>query len=230
MFSFVIPGYSIFGFITFATISTQQFLALGNNSPTVGDYLTTLRYGVLLAVIGAFAQLLVWGGVLYWFDALKNNTLSRNAQENDEAEESSERDVVSEENKTAEFINEWQNVGDGVSAPLLVVDKLRKVFAKFSLGCGKKKKDEEVDDKNKDKIAVDGISFRVLPNEVFGLLGPNGAGKTTTISMIVGEAKPSAGRIVVNGIDAIKRPIPSRQYLGYCPQHDSLWDLGTPGT
>ncbi|MGZ4765469.1 MAG: ATP-binding cassette domain-containing protein, partial [Ilumatobacteraceae bacterium] len=30
---------------------------------------------------------------------------------------------------------------------------------------------------------VDGISFEVLPGEIFGLLGPNGAGKTTTVEV-----------------------------------------------
>jgi ABC-2 type transport system ATP-binding protein len=34
-----------------------------------------------------------------------------------------------------------------------------------------------------------------------GLLGPNGAGKTTTINMILGVLEPTAGRIVIQGID-----------------------------
>ncbi|MBF0486188.1 MAG: ABC transporter ATP-binding protein [Candidatus Omnitrophica bacterium] len=51
------------------------------------------------------------------------------------------------------------------------------------------------------KSAVDNVSFKVKPNEIIGLLGPNGAGKTTTISMILGVLEPSAGTIVIEGVD-----------------------------
>ena len=33
------------------------------------------------------------------------------------------------------------------------------------------------------------------------MLGPNGAGKTTTINMILGVLEPTAGRIVIQGVD-----------------------------
>lgn len=49
--------------------------------------------------------------------------------------------------------------------------------------------------------AVDGISFDVRKNEVFGLLGENGAGKTTTLEIIEGLRKPTAGEIAVLGHD-----------------------------
>ncbi len=50
-------------------------------------------------------------------------------------------------------------------------------------------------------VAVDGISFRVEPNEIVGLLGPNGAGKTTTINMVLGVLAPDAGTIRIDGHD-----------------------------
>ncbi len=51
--------------------------------------------------------------------------------------------------------------------------------------------------------AVDGITFSVPEGEVFGLLGHNGAGKTTTIRMLTGRARPTAGRAMVAGFDAV---------------------------
>jgi ABC-2 type transport system ATP-binding protein len=50
-----------------------------------------------------------------------------------------------------------------------------------------------------DRLAVEGLSFRVEPGRVTGFLGPNGAGKSTTMRLILGLDAPSAGRVTVNG-------------------------------
>jgi ABC-2 type transport system ATP-binding protein len=47
--------------------------------------------------------------------------------------------------------------------------------------------------------AVDDLSFAVRAGAVTGFLGPNGAGKTTTLKLIVGLARPTAGRALING-------------------------------
>ena len=47
--------------------------------------------------------------------------------------------------------------------------------------------------------AVDDLSFSVRAGAVTGFLGPNGAGKTTALKMIVGLARPTAGRALFNG-------------------------------
>jgi ABC-2 type transport system ATP-binding protein len=60
--------------------------------------------------------------------------------------------------------------------------------------------------------AVDNLSFAVRAGAVTGSLGPNGAGKTTALKAIVGLARPTAGRALVNGslvaavIAALRRP------------------------
>ncbi len=53
--------------------------------------------------------------------------------------------------------------------------------------------------------AVDGVSFSVGRNEIVGLLGPNGAGKTTTINMLLGVLEPTAGTILIEGVDLARR-------------------------
>ncbi len=54
-------------------------------------------------------------------------------------------------------------------------------------------------------LAVDGISFDVVRNEILGLLGPNGAGKTTTINMILGVLEPTSGTIRIEGEELATR-------------------------
>ena len=71
--------------------------------------------------------------------------------------------------------------------------------------------------------AVDGVSFRVRPGEIFGLLGPNGAGKSTLIKILCGLLPPSAGTVEVAGVDARKAPARVRARLGYMSQQFSLY-------
>ena len=52
--------------------------------------------------------------------------------------------------------------------------------------------------------AVDGVSFTVEDNEIFGIIGPNGAGKTTLLSCIEGLDTPTSGTIDVLGMHPIQ--------------------------
>jgi branched-chain amino acid transport system ATP-binding protein len=49
--------------------------------------------------------------------------------------------------------------------------------------------------------AVDGVSFDVGPGEIVGVIGPNGSGKTTLFNSILGQIRPSAGRVDLHGED-----------------------------
>ncbi|MBW3662254.1 MAG: ABC transporter ATP-binding protein [Actinobacteria bacterium] len=71
-----------------------------------------------------------------------------------------------------------------------------------------------------DRLAVDGVSFRVARGETFGLLGPNGAGKTTTISMAVGILEPDAGEVLVAGRSLDRA---ARAHIGVVPQEIALY-------
>ena len=49
--------------------------------------------------------------------------------------------------------------------------------------------------------AVAGVSFEVMPGEIFGVIGPNGSGKTTMFNSVLGQIEPDAGEIHLNGQD-----------------------------
>lgn len=48
---------------------------------------------------------------------------------------------------------------------------------------------------------LSGASLSVLPGERVAVLGPSGAGKSTLLGMLLGFVRPSAGRVVVGGVD-----------------------------
>ena len=70
--------------------------------------------------------------------------------------------------------------------------------------------------------AVDHIDFTIHEGEVFGFLGPNGAGKTTIMKMIYCYVPPTAGQLLVNGLNVVKSPRGVKAILGVVPQEDSL--------
>jgi ABC-2 type transport system ATP-binding protein len=70
--------------------------------------------------------------------------------------------------------------------------------------------------------AVDNLTLEVRPGEVFGFLGPNGAGKSTTIRLMLGLARPTAGRVLVFGLDA-GDVVRSHGRLAYVPADVALW-------
>jgi ABC-2 type transport system ATP-binding protein len=77
--------------------------------------------------------------------------------------------------------------------------------------------------KGKSEPVVNGVSFSVKKNEVFGLLGPNGAGKTTTISILCGLFPPGSGRILIDGMDLHGDLTPIKQIIGVVPQDIALY-------
>lgn len=71
--------------------------------------------------------------------------------------------------------------------------------------------------------AVDDVSFSVKEGEIVGFLGPNGAGKSTTMKIITGYLPPTAGTVLVGGVDATQDPIRVKQSIGYLPEHNPLY-------
>ncbi|MFL5647387.1 MAG: ABC transporter ATP-binding protein [Chloroflexota bacterium] len=69
-------------------------------------------------------------------------------------------------------------------------------------------------------VAVNDISFG-LGAGVTGLLGPNGAGKSTLLHLMAGLLAPSAGRVLVEGESAWRRPEMYR-HVGLVPERETV--------
>jgi ABC-2 type transport system ATP-binding protein len=72
--------------------------------------------------------------------------------------------------------------------------------------------------------AVRGVSFTVMPGEVFCLLGPNGAGKTTTVEILEGYRARTSGSVSVLGFDPAAAQRALRERVGIV-----LQETGVPG-
>ncbi len=72
-------------------------------------------------------------------------------------------------------------------------------------------------------MALDGLTLDIRVGEVFGLLGPNGSGKTTFMRLLAGYLLPSAGRLTVAGLDAVRDSLAVRRRIGYVPESAPLY-------
>ena len=87
---------------------------------------------------------------------------------------------------------------------VIEVDQLSKIFGDFA--------------------AVNQISFKVKPGEIFGFLGANGAGKTTAMKILIGISAPSSGTATVAGFDVYKDTESIKKSIGYMSQKFALYD------
>ena len=67
------------------------------------------------------------------------------------------------------------------SSPSIMADRLTKRFSQLT--------------------AVDSLSFKVFPGEIFGLVGPDGAGKSTSLRMLATIMNPDTGSATIAGFD-----------------------------
>lgn len=65
--------------------------------------------------------------------------------------------------------------------------------------------------------AVDDVSIRIMPGEVYGLIGPNGSGKSTIMKALLGLVAPTSGRCSIFGKDSLQ--VDSRNEVGFLPEN-----------
>ncbi len=75
--------------------------------------------------------------------------------------------------------------------------------------------------------ALEGVSFDVMPGEIFGLLGPNGAGKTTCLRILSTVLKPTGGSAIVAGYDVLTHPSEVRARIGFMSGNTGIYDRMT---
>lgn len=73
------------------------------------------------------------------------------------------------------------------------------------------------------QLAVDHLSFKVEPGEIFCMFGANGAGKTTTINLLLNFIPPTEGRALLDGIDVDKEPLRSKDYVAFVSENVMLY-------
>jgi branched-chain amino acid transport system ATP-binding protein len=78
--------------------------------------------------------------------------------------------------------------------PLLALDRLQKAYGALRVTAG--------------------VDLAIIAGETHAIIGPNGAGKTTLVNQLSGALLPDAGRIVFDGRDITRLPMPVRAGLG----------------
>ena len=73
--------------------------------------------------------------------------------------------------------------------------------------------------------AVDDLSLHVLPGEIYGFIGHNGAGKTTTLRAVAGVMDFTEGRILIDGHDIKKEPVPAKKVTAFLPDNPDLYEF-----
>ena len=75
------------------------------------------------------------------------------------------------------------------------------------------------------KVAVDDLTLRIAPGEIYGFIGHNGAGKTTTLRSAVGIQQFDKGDVFICGTSIRSDPMTCKRQLAYIPDNPDLYDF-----
>ena len=89
----------------------------------------------------------------------------------------------------------------------------------FGFGTARNKKHKQ---SKAEIVALDGLTFEILPGEIFGLLGPNGAGKSTTAGILTTRVRPTSGRAWIGEHDVWAEQVVVKRLIGVVQQRPNL--------
>ncbi len=72
-------------------------------------------------------------------------------------------------------------------------------------------------------LALDHLNLKIEPGEIFCMFGANGAGKTTAINLFLGFIPPSEGTALIEGVDVVKEPLKSKEYVAFVSENVMLY-------
>ncbi len=72
-------------------------------------------------------------------------------------------------------------------------------------------------------LALDHLDLKIEPGEIFCMFGANGAGKTTAINLILGFIRPTEGTALIEGIDVVKEPLKSKDFVSFVSENVMLY-------
>lgn len=72
-------------------------------------------------------------------------------------------------------------------------------------------------------LALDHVSFAVMPGQIYAMLGGNGAGKTTTINLFLNFIEPTQGEARINGIVTHQEPLKAKSNVAFVSENVMLY-------
>jgi ABC-2 type transport system ATP-binding protein len=75
--------------------------------------------------------------------------------------------------------------------------------------------------------ALDSLSLRIEPGEIYGFLGANGAGKSTTIRLLMHFLRPTSGSATILGYNVVSQSVAVKRHIGYLAGDVALYQKAT---
>lgn len=74
------------------------------------------------------------------------------------------------------------------------------------------------------RVVLRGIDLHVPPGQFVTLMGANGAGKTTLLNIVATLSRPTAGQVLIGGLDSREQAAYVRRYIGMVSHKTLLYD------